>query len=199
MPGAEHLDQITTQTRRSPVAAEPRVSAGVPATIEPPSHSTSLHRSGTLTESVPEPGRAGQDPLRAVVDEARELGDFHCVGGVWVLSCNNMQTQALSSKLDKLGQHFGAPIQAAITVASDYITMVNAIGGHNGVDIDGVVGLRGVIVTPRGSSLFEHLVAATPVATSGDINDFVVEASAVFPGLASALQIPAIVIFTHVS
>lgn len=156
MPGTEHLDQITMQTRRGGGATEPRVSPGMPATIAQPSQISSVDPLGTLTESVDEPRRADPDLSQVVLDEVRELGDFHCVGAVWVLSCNNAQTQALSSSLGKLGQHFGAPIESAVAVASDYIAVVNAIGGHHGVDIDGIVGLRGVIVTPHGSRLFER-------------------------------------------
>jgi hypothetical protein len=85
----------------------------------------------------------------------------------------------------------GAVVGAALASAVGYIQAMNKLGGNNGVDINGVVGTEGVIVTPRLGKVFTELVQAARVAVSGrTIIDFVIMASARVPALAAALDVP---------
>jgi hypothetical protein len=87
---------------------------------------------------------------------------------------------------------YAPAIIAATQIASEYIIMMNKMGGRNGVDIHGVVGTQGVIVTPRFSEVYEKLVEGATVGVGvATIGEFLLRIAAAHPGLSSALGLSA--------
>ena len=67
---------------------------------------------------------------------------------------------------------------------------MNWLGGNRGVDIHGVVGTEGLIVTPIFSGMYEKLAQGARIAVSGrTIIDFVLKASSSVPSLQAALSV----------
>ena len=125
-------------------------------------------------------------------------GDFNHTGPVWWVGLNNDQTEVLEAVLRIGGGSMAVAtgplwpaVGAAIGAAVGYIHLVNKIGGSHGVDINGVIGTEGVIVTPRLGKIYDELIQAARLAVSGrTILDFVLMASAKVPALAAALDVP---------
>jgi hypothetical protein len=124
-------------------------------------------------------------------------GEFKMTGPVWTLILDNEQTKNLSGLLVE----GGAPILAAAGVAAPviagsllasivYINVVNAIGGHNGVQITGVLGTQGLVVYPRlGTALYDLLVSSAKIGVAGvTITQWMLAAMAQSPALAMGLQ-----------
>ncbi len=127
-------------------------------------------------------------------------GDFQMTGPVWWFSLNNDQTHDLAAVVGVGGSAIApvagpaAPaIAAAVLAASGYILFINKLGGSNGVDINGVLGTTGVIVTPRVGKFYGELIQAARLAVSGrTILDFLVIASGQVPALGAALNLPVV-------
>ena len=127
-------------------------------------------------------------------------GDFQMTGPVWWLSLDNDQTRHLAEVLGVGGSAIApiagaaAPaIEAAVLAASSYIVLINRLGGSNGVDINGVLGTTGVIVTPRVGNFYGELIQAARLAVSGrTILDFLIIASGQLPELGAALNLPVV-------
>lgn len=138
------------------------------------------------------------------VDKAHDLadiGEFHMVGPVWTLICDNDQTHRLIADVDGiLGTMaaivpVAAPyIAAAIGYSTAYIEGVNWLGGNNGVEITGVIGQQGLLVIPRGvTGLFRELIEAAKIVMAGaTVLDWVVAAAAYSPAIANAGGIAAV-------
>jgi hypothetical protein len=85
---------------------------------------------------------------------------------------------------------YAAAVGAALGAAAAYIFTMDVIGGEQGVDVNGVVGVPGVIVTPQSSGMFGTLVQAARVAATGiTLVEFILKASSQTPTLANALGI----------
>ena len=131
------------------------------------------------------------------LEQLGKIGEFRIEGLVWVLSCNNEQTNALQSLLATLAPKltvaagpYAPQVAAAIGASIIYIEMMNRWGGNNGVDINGVVGTLGVIVTPRVGKLWGELLHAGRMGISArTVLDFLVAAAAKSPALATAFQV----------
>ena len=127
-----------------------------------------------------------------------DVGELKHEGPVWWVGLTEPQTNALEAVLGAGGQGLalaGGPlwpvISAALAASLAYIKFVDKLGGNNGVDINGVAGTAGVIVTPRLGGIYGDLLQAARVAVSGrTILDFVVRASGIVPGLGAALDVP---------
>lgn len=164
---------------------------------------------GENVGSVSEPLRIGEGGTDLTDVTARN------VGPVWVLSLNNEQTELLIAALEATGglaesaaegkplpKPFGPILKAAFGAAAPeiaicmmgaaiYIKIMNKLGGDNGVDINGVLGVHGVIVTPRLGGLFERMADLARFAVSGrTILDFVVRVAGGSPTTAAAFEIP---------
>jgi hypothetical protein len=153
----------------------------------------------------PHRGPGGQIPDRrdepdrhqAALDALAKIGDFRIDGLVWVLSCNDQQTKALQGVLASLGSKLTiaagplAPkIAVAITLGIGHIQFMNELGGDNGVDINGVVDVPGLIVTPRMGPLASDLMRAARLGVSGRvITEFLANAAAKSPVLATTYQL----------
>jgi len=84
-------------------------------------------------------------------------------------------------------------IGAALLASIGYIELVNKFDGSNGVDISGVIGTEGLIVTPRVGKFYADLIQAARMAVSGrTIVDFLVIASGDVPALGATLGIPVV-------
>lgn len=124
-----------------------------------------------------------------------DFGQFHRIGLVWVLSCDNAQTNRVVGIAGTVGNAIAAPaipVMAAISAACAYIKIINEIGGSNGVDIHGVVGTPGVVVTPRWSRLFEMIRDGAAHAVTGQVlTDLLLKLGGTNSTLANALNVPA--------
>ncbi len=134
-----------------------------------------------------------------------EIGDFQIDGIVWVLSCNNEQTIALQSLLATLAPKlvvaagpYAPYVATAIGASITYIEAMNRWGGNKGVDINGIVGVEGVIVTPRVGKLWGDLIKAARLGVSGlTIIEFLVNAAAKSPAFAAAYQLSGVAIVVN--
>ncbi len=130
-------------------------------------------------------------------DANTDNGELLITGMVWYVGLTNDQTHALETVLGAGGEALaplGGPlwpaIAAALAAAVTYIEIVNKLGGSNGVDINGVVGVEGVIVTPRVGKLYGELIqAARLVVTGRTIVDFLIIAGGQVPALGAVLGI----------
>lgn len=140
--------------------------------------------------------------VRKLIDELGiyATADFKIDGFVWVLGLDNAQTQALVGTFATAGNLLAllvGPAWPAIAVplnsALGYIEVVNELGGRNGVEINGMIGAQGVIVTPRLGGLFGSLVHLARVEASGAaLIALLGRMSGSIPALASALNIPVV-------
>ena len=140
------------------------------------------------------------DKLKPAPPTSTANNSFAMTGDVWWIGLNNDQTHDLSAALASVGSAAGAlggpawpAISAAVLAASGYILVINELGGSNGVDINGVVGTLGVIVTPRVGGFYNELIQAARAAVAArTILDFLVMASGVVPALGAALNLPVV-------
>jgi hypothetical protein len=129
-----------------------------------------------------------------------DVGAFKNEGPVWWVGLDEPQTVTLDAVLAAGGQALALAafplwpaVSAALGASVAYIKFVDKLGGNNGVDINGVIGTAGVIVTPRLGAIYGDLLQAARVAVSGrTILDFVVQASGAVPGLGAALDVPVV-------
>ena len=100
-------------------------------------------------------------------------------GPLWTITLTHQQCEVAEGLLTTLG-----PLGSAAGV----IQMMDAIGGDQGVDVTGVVGVSGVIVTPRGSGMYQRLVGGV-YALEGikTIADFLLKAASVQAPFATGL------------
>ncbi|MEO7272543.1 MAG: hypothetical protein ABIX28_11255 [Vicinamibacterales bacterium] len=118
---------------------------------------------------------------------------------VWWLELNNEQTHALTGTLTA-GAGFAAAligpltvIAAAILASVPYIEAMNRAGGNNGVEISGVLGTLGVIVTPRLGKWPRDLVNFARDSVQGKtILDLLLYTAGRVPAVGNALNIPAV-------
>ena len=115
--------------------------------------------------------------------------DITWTGPVWVLSLTHEQTEALEGILGTLAS---IPVAAALSEAAAYIQLMDAIGGDQGVDVQGVLGVYGVIVTPHASGMPGQLVKVVGgVVGSTTIVNYILKGGAQLPEVAGSLGIQA--------
>jgi hypothetical protein len=135
------------------------------------------------------------------------MPEFQFTGPVWLVRLSNHEAETASAVLataGPLGALAGplAPaVVAAIEAAAGYITLVNKLGGNNGVDVHGVIGTRGVIATPRFSGMYERLRDGASVGVAvGTIGEFLLQAAAAQPALSASMGLStAASVFSHVA
>lgn len=115
-------------------------------------------------------------------------------GPVWVVSLNHEQAESVEGSLQfiagaaSLGDE--EEIGAALGAAAGLIQLMDSLGGDQGVDVQGVLGVGGVIVTSHLSGMYETLTKGAGVAVAGaNIMDFVLNAGGKVPEVASTLGI----------
>ena len=141
--------------------------------------------------------RQEADPIQAALDALAKIGDFRIKGAVWVLTCNNQQTIALQGHLTTLKDvleviagPLATPVAETIKMSNGYIQFMNELGGNNGVEIQGVVGLPGLMVTPRMGKLGDEFLNAARLAVTGRVlTEFLANAAAKSPVLATTFQL----------
>jgi hypothetical protein len=193
MPTPEQLGELRGSLAQT-------VAQGTVGGIEAPAHASTFQPSDRLTDAIGErlpydPGSANQPP-----PHAPDLSDYGVLGrngAVWVLVCDRAQAQRLVEALGTIGSAMAAPggpvTVGYIAAACSYIELMNNLPGSEGVEVQGVIGVPGVIVTPRWGRLFESLVEAARLAVNGRIVlELIVRASAQSPALAQALGIPVV-------
>jgi hypothetical protein len=148
------------------------------------------------------------ETAKAVQDLAN-IGTLQHDGPVWTLICDDGQTHRLIADVATLTPlvtavfPFATPfILGAIGQCLIYIATVDQLGGHNGVEITGVIGSTGLLVVPRGlpNAFYDLLEAAKIVVSGKTVLDFIIIASAYSPQVAAALAIPTVAaVFSAVS
>lgn len=135
--------------------------------------------------------------IHEIVREGPSAGEFRMKGPVWTLILDHDQTTKLSQVLIEGGGPLlaaagvAAPVIAGALFASIvYINFVDRLGGNNGVEINGVVGVQGILVHPRlMGGRFELLADSARIGVAGvTITAWLVAAIAKSPALATALQ-----------
>lgn len=77
----------------------------------------------------------------------------------------------------------------ALAASIAYIHAVDLLGGNNGVEITGVIGTNGLIVTPRLKGVFAQFAnLARKDMAAATVLDWVIQAVGMSPALATALQ-----------
>ncbi len=140
------------------------------------------------------------DFLKPAAPDPNSAGTFQHTGDVWYIGLTNDQTHALETVLATTGNALATlagpmwlPVAAALNGSIGYIELVNKWGGSNGVDINGVIGFEGLVVTPRVGGFYEDLIqAARLVVTGRTIVDFLIVASQSVPALGATLGIPVV-------
>lgn len=164
-----------------------------------PAHPASFDRD-KLVEELAEPDT--QRRLWEVWDHLKknqplDYEDFRMTEPVWVLVLNHEQTVALTDMLSSGGGAVldaagvaSSAILAALAASVLYIGAVDLLGGNNGVEITGVIGCQGVVVTPRlkGGPYNDFAQSTRTALAAVTVLDWVVSAVAASPVLATALQ-----------
>ena len=140
------------------------------------------------------------DAVKPAPPPSNADGDFAHTGPVWWIGLSNNQTHDLEGLLATGGGLLAAltgplwpVIGAALLASIGYIEMVNKFGDSNGVDINGVIGTEGLIVTPRVGKVYADLIQAARLVVSGrTIVDFLIIASGDVPALGATLGIPVV-------
>ncbi len=122
---------------------------------------------------------------------------FSNTGPVWVVSLTHRQAEGVEGLLGTIAgvaavaiPGFGDVIAAAVGGAAGIILVVDALGGDQGVDINGVAGVTGVIVTPHASGMFATLIQGARVGVAAaTIVEFILAASSQIPLLASSFGV----------
>jgi hypothetical protein len=119
--------------------------------------------------------------------------DFTNNGNVWRVRLNSSEADSVPAVMAVAGAvaaipPIGPAIFIAIGAAAAYVVAMNKLGGNNGVDVHGIVGAQGAIVTPRFSGMYEHLVSAAAAGVAAaTVGEVFVAAAAINGGLANAL------------
>jgi hypothetical protein len=141
---------------------------------------------------APPPGPPSGDSPKVVVQ-----------GPVWVVSLTHQQSEALQGTFAAIAGAIGvamaplveappvalavAIVEGALGTAIGVIQCMDALGGDQGVDVQGVIGTAGVMVTPHGTGVFQTLVQGAEVARSvATIADYVLLSSSRVPSIADA-------------
>jgi len=111
-------------------------------------------------------------------------------GPVWLVSLTHQQTQTLGTIVTDAAPALAEGVGAAIKGAAQIIAAIDLIGGNNGVDVQGVLGVSGVIVTPRGSGIIGRLIeGVNHGVTAAWIVDFLLLTAHAVPSVGTDLGI----------
>jgi hypothetical protein len=137
--------------------------------------------------------------VREVIGDSPADGEFKMFGPVWTLILSDEQTDRLQASIAGSGAIFAAAglaapiIGATIAASIAYVHLVNVLGGNNGVEITGVIGTEGVIVTPRGGALFESFADAARIGFGvATVIEWVIVAASKSPAFAGSMQLTAL-------
>ena len=98
-------------------------------------------------------------------------------GVVWSVDLTRSEVGSLTTASGLAALQLPSTISIAVAAVAGYVALIDQIGGNNGVDISGVFGLAGAIVTPRGFGAYGWLVkGANLVVDSGrTIGEFILK------------------------
>jgi hypothetical protein len=84
-----------------------------------------------------------------------------------------------------------AEVGVALVAGAGIIAFTDELGGHHGVDVNGIIGSTGLFVTPRVGGLYDDLIELGRLYLSGrTVMDVVVAGLGQSPVLASSLSLP---------
>jgi hypothetical protein len=117
--------------------------------------------------------------------------DVQFTGPVWLVSLTHTQCEALEGLLSTSGALLTAQVVSKVLSAlAGMIQTIDAIGGDQGVDVQGVLGVAGVIVTPHGQGMLGQLIAGTSHGiTAAWIVDYLLLTAHAEPAVGAALGI----------
>jgi hypothetical protein len=110
-------------------------------------------------------------------------------GPIWNVSLSEAEVQVLVNGTGVGALALPPPIDAAVGAIAEYVSLIDELGGNNGVEITGVIGASGAIVTPHGSPAYAWLSQAVNIAVDvgKTIGDFLIKAAGAVPNLAKSL------------
>jgi hypothetical protein len=125
-------------------------------------------------------------------------------GTVWVVSLSHEQAEEVEGSLAAIASaiallsvptgplaFLGEAVAGAIGGAAGVIQLVDAIGGDQGVDVQGVANIEGVLVTPHASGFVAKLIEGARLGVTGaTIMDFIIGAGSGSSAIASTFGIP---------
>jgi len=106
---------------------------------------------------------------------------FQITGIIWNVTMTHDEVTTGAWAADLAAEGAPNPVTIAIDAAAQYIALIDSIGGDKGVDITGVIGCQGCIVSPANMGLYSSLSHAAGVAVGAavTIGDFIVRALSV--------------------
>jgi hypothetical protein len=126
---------------------------------------------------------------------------FAFTGPVWVLGLDHQEAQSVEGALNLIAKVISevvpppvdlitSAVSGALTTASQYIQLMDTLGGNQGVDVQGVVGVNGVIVTPHVSGMYQKMIeGARAGIAAATIVDFIIALAKAVPSVGSELGI----------
>lgn len=119
-----------------------------------------------------------------------QVGLLGFTGPIWHVFLSHDQIQTLNGPGGQLA--VGAlppPYDAAVEAVIGYVALIDEIGGNRGVDVTGVIGTQGVIVTPQELGAYGWLVKGTAIAIAAGetIANFVMKVASVVPAVAKGV------------
>jgi hypothetical protein len=111
-------------------------------------------------------------------------------GPIWHVFLSHDQIQTLNGPGGQLAVGLlPPPYDAAVEAVIGYVALIDEIGGNRGVDITGVIGIQGVIVTPQALGAYGWLVkgASVAIAAGETIANFVMKVASVVPDVAKGV------------
>jgi hypothetical protein len=125
-------------------------------------------------------------------------------GSVWVVSLTHTQAEWVEGSAGSAGgiiqllslaggpipAALGSAIAGALAIGSGLIQMMDSLGGDQGVDVQGVIGINGILVTPHASGIVAQLIEGARTGVSAvTIADFLIAAAAKDPAMSEGLGI----------
>jgi hypothetical protein len=118
-------------------------------------------------------------------------------GPIWNVFLSHAQIQVLNNPGAQLGVALlPPPYDAAVEAVIGYISLIDDLGGDQGVDITGVIGTQGVLVTPHVLGAYGWLVKGSGIAVAAGetIANFVIKVAGAIQTVAETLcSTPAII------
>ncbi|MGA2600026.1 MAG: hypothetical protein ABSH09_23905 [Bryobacteraceae bacterium] len=130
---------------------------------------------------------------------------FSITGLVWVVGLDHQEAQTVEDFLDLVSaaikkapipppvDEIADAVTATLSLAKSYIKLMDDLGGSQGVDVQGVIGVNGVIVTPHVSGIYQEMIqgARTGVGIA-TVADFLIALASAVPAAGAGLGIQAV-------
>jgi hypothetical protein len=119
-----------------------------------------------------------QIPETLTLSSKEVIVNFQSTGPVWDVSMTHGEVNAGNWSAALAAAGAPNPVTIAIAAATQIVSFIDFLGGDNGVDITGILGVQGCIITPHTFGIFGVLSQATKIVADAGrtIGDFLVKA-----------------------